>query len=67
MKDYMNDPNYSEFQIILDEEFAKSQSSIEECFEVTLKVIRKCSRSLNDDDCFKYTEKLRKWFGKVGV
>ena len=67
MKDYMNDPNYSEFQVILDDEFAKSQSSIEECFKVTLKVIRKCARNLNDDDCYKYTEKLKKWYNKGGI
>ena len=67
MKDYMNDPKYSEFQVIINEEFAKSQSSIEECFDATLKVIRKCARNLNDDDCYKYTEKLKKWFNKGGI
>tara|TARA_Y100001963_G_C6636960_1_gene379024 strand:+ start:478 stop:684 length:207 start_codon:yes stop_codon:yes gene_type:complete len=68
MKDYMNNPKYSEFQVILDEEFEKAnRKSVDDCFEETLDLIRGLARTLNDDDCYKYTEKLKKWLNKGGI
>ena len=65
MNDYLNDAEYSEFQVILDEEFEKAQKlDVDKAFDETLKVIRKLARQLNDDDCYNYTEKMKKWFNK---
>tara|TARA_R100000808_G_scaffold6763_1_gene19857 strand:+ start:1717 stop:1926 length:210 start_codon:yes stop_codon:yes gene_type:complete len=65
MKDYLNDGEYSEFQVILDKEFEKAQKlDVDKAFDETLKVIRKLARQLNDDDCYNYTEKMKKWFNK---
>ena len=64
-KDYLNNVEYSEFQVILDEEFEKAQKlDVDKAFDETLKVIRKFARQLNDDDCYNYTEKMKKWFNK---
>ena len=64
-KDYLNNAEYSEFQVILDEEFEKAQKlDVDKAFDETLKVIRKLARQLNDDDCYNYTEKMKKWFNK---
>ena len=64
-KDYLNNVEYSEFQVILDEEFEKAQKlDVDKAFDETLKVIRKLARQLNDDDCYNYTEKMKKWFNK---
>ena len=65
MNDYLNDGEYSEFQVILDDEFEKAQKlDVDKAFDETLKVIRKLARQLNDDDCYNYTEKMKKWFNK---
>tara|TARA_R100000781_G_C3973439_1_gene90979 strand:- start:229 stop:438 length:210 start_codon:yes stop_codon:yes gene_type:complete len=65
MNDYLNDGEYSEFQVILDDEFEKAQKlDVDKAFDETLKVIRKFARQLNDDDCYNYTEKMKKWFNK---
>ena len=67
-KDYFNDGKFSEFQVILDGEFEKSQKlDVDKAFDETLKVIRKLARQLNDDDCYKYHEQMKKWFNKVGI
>ena len=64
-RDYLNNEEYSEFQVILDEEFEKAQKlDVDKAFDETLKVIRKLARQLNDDDCYNYTEKMKKWFNK---
>ena len=64
-RDYLNDGEYSEFQVILDDEFEKAQKlDVDKAFDETLKVIRKLARQLNDDDCYNYTEKMKKWFNK---
>ena len=64
-RDYLNNEEYSEFQVILDEEFEKAQKlDVDKAFDETLKVIRKLDRQLNDDDCYNYTEKMKKWFNK---
>ena len=65
MNDYLNSEEYSEFQVILDDEFEKAQKlDVDKAFDETLKVIRKLARQLNDDDCYNYTEKMKKWFNK---
>ena len=65
MNDYLNDGEYSEFQVILDDEFEKAQKlDVDKAFDETIKVIRKLARQLNDDDCYNYTEKMKKWFNK---
>ena len=67
-KDYLNNVEYSEFQVILDEEFEKAQKlDVDKAFDETLKVIRKLARQLNDDDCYKYHEQMKKWFNKAGI
>ena len=67
-KDYFNDGKFSEFQVILDGEFEKSQKlDVDKAFDETLKVIRKLARQLNDDDCYEYHEQMKKWFNKVGI
>ena len=48
MKDYMNDPKYSEYQVILEDQFQQAEK-------------------LNVDDCYKYTERMKKWFNKGGI
>ena len=65
LRDYMNDPRYSEYQSILDSEFEKAQKlDVDKAFDETLKVIREFARQLDDDDCYKYTQKMKKWFNK---
>ena len=67
-KDYLNNVEYSEFQVILDEEFEKAQKlDVDKAFDETLKVIRKLARQLSDDDCYKYHEQMKKWFNKAGI
>ena len=67
-RDYLNDGEYSEFQVILDGEFEKAQKlDVDKAFDETLKVIRRLARQLNDDDCYKYHEQMKKWFNKVGI
>ena len=67
-RDYLNDGEYSEFQVILDGEFEKAQKlDVDKAFDETLKVIRKFARQLNDDDCYEYHEQMKKWFNKVGI
>ena len=68
MNDYLNSEEYSEFQVILDDEFEKAQKlDVDKAFDETLKIIRKLARQLNDDDCYEYHEQMKKWFNKVGI
>ena len=68
LRDYMNNPEFAEFQSILDSEFEKAQRlDVDKAFDETLKVIRKLARQLNDDDCYEYHEQMKKWFNKVGI
>ena len=67
-KDYFNDGEFSEFQIILDDEFEKAQKlDANECVLKTIKLINELAKQLNDDDCFEYTERLRKWLNRGGI
>ena len=68
MKDYMNDPKYSEFQNIIDEEFIKAQKvNASDCVLKTIVFINKLAKQLNDDDCFEYTERIKKWINRGGI
>ena len=65
LRDYINDPRYSEYQSILDSEFEKAQKlDVDKAFDETIKVIRGFARQLNDADCYNYTQKMKKWFNK---
>ena len=68
MKDYMNDPKYSEFQNIIDEEFIKAQKvNASDCVLKTIVFINKLAKKLNDEECYEYHEQMKKWFNKVGI
>ena len=68
MKDYMNSEEFSEFQIILDEEFEKAQKlDVSDCVDKTLKVIRKLAKNLSENDCYDYHDRMRKWFNRTGI
>ena len=59
LRDYMNNPEFAEFQSILDSEFEKAQKlDVNKAFDETLKVVREFARQLDDDDCYKYTQIL---------
>ena len=67
-KDYFNDGEFSEFQIILDDEFEKAQKlDANECVLKTIKLINELAKQLNDDDCYEYTKRLRKWLNRGGI
>jgi len=68
LRDYMNDPRYSEYQNILDEEFEKANKKTpSDCVLETIVFINKLARKLNDDDCYEYHEQMKKWFNKGGI
>jgi|TARA_B110000438_G_C15551714_1_gene537222 hypothetical protein len=68
MKDYMNDPKYSEYQVILEDQFQQAEKlNVDDCMMKTLELIRELAKQLNDDDCYKYTERMKKWFNKGGI
>ena len=67
-KDYFNDGEFSEFQIILHDEFEKAQKlDANECVLKTIKLINEFAKQLNDDDCFEYTERIKKWINRGGI
>ena len=68
MKDYMNDPKYSEFQNIIDEGFIKAHKlSASDCVLKTIVFIQDLARKLNDEECHKFHEQMKKWYNKVGI
>tara|TARA_R110002110_G_scaffold197833_1_gene407956 strand:+ start:106 stop:312 length:207 start_codon:yes stop_codon:yes gene_type:complete len=68
MKDYMNDPKYSEYQVILEEQFQQAEKfNVDDCIMKTLEFVRKQAKQLNDDDCYEYTQRMKKWFNKGGI
>ena len=65
---FKDDEEFSEYQIILDEEFEKAnKKSVEDCIEDTLDLIRGLSKILSEDDCYKYNEKMKSWYNKEGI
>ena len=68
LKDYMNDPRYSEYQQIVDEAFIESQKlTASDCVLKTIVFINELAKKLNDDECYKYTQQMKKWYNKVGI
>ena len=68
LKDYMNNPEYSEFQAIVDKEFVKANKhTTSDCVLRTIVFINKLARKLDDDECYEYHEQMKKWFNKVGI
>ena len=62
-RDYLNDGEYSEFQVILDKEFEKAQKlDANECVKQTIKLVNELAKQLNDDDCYEVTSKLKDFF-----
>ena len=68
LRDYMNDPRYSEYQNIIEEEFIKANKiTASNCVSKTIQFINKLARKLNDDECYEYHEQMKKWFNKGGI
>ena len=68
LRDYMNDPRYSEYQNIIEEEFIKANKiTASSCVSKTIQFINKLARKLNDEECYEYHEKMKKWFNKGGI
>ena len=68
MKDYANDPKYSEYQNIIDEEFIKAQKlNANDCTQKAIIFIQELARKLNDEECHKFHEQMKKWYNKVGI
>ena len=68
LKDYMNDPDYAEFQAIVDDAFIESQKlTASDCVLKTIVFINKLAKKLSDDENHKFTEQMKKWYNKVGI
>ena len=68
LRDYMNDHRYSEYQNIIEEEFIKANKiTASSCVSKTIQFINKLARKLNDEECYEYHEKMKKWFNKGGI
>ena len=68
LKDYMNDPRYSEYQQIVDEAFIETQKlTASDCVLKTIVFINKLSKKLSDDECYEYTQQMKKWYNKGGI
>ena len=66
--DYMNDPEFSEYQQIVDEAFIEAQKiNAGDCVAKTIKLINKLTKKLNEEETHEFTERMKKWFNKVGV
>ena len=68
LKDYMNDPRYSEYQQIVDEAFIEQQKlTASDCVLKTIVFINEISKKLNDEESHEFTERMKKWYNKVGI
>ena len=68
LRDYMNDPRYSEYQNIIEEEFIKANKiTASSCVSKTIQFINKLAKKLNDEECYEYHKQMKKWFNKVGI
>ena len=68
LRDYMNDPDYAEFQQIVDEAFIESQKmNVEDYVAKAIKFIRKISKKLNEKECYEFNERMKKWYNKGGI
>ena len=65
---YMNDPEYSEYQQIVDEAFIEQQKlTASDCVLKTIVFINKISKKLNGEESHEFKERMKKWFNKVGI
>ena len=68
LKDYMIDPRYSEYQQIVDEAFIETQKlTASDCVLKTIVFINKLAKKLSDDECYEYSEQMKKWYNKGGI
>ena len=68
LKDYMNDPRYSEYQQIVDDAFIETQKlTASDCVLKTIVFINKLSKKLSDEENQKFKERMKKWYNKVGI
>ena len=68
LRDYMNDPDYAEFQAIVDDAFIETQKlTASDCVLKTIVFINKLSKKLSDDECYEYAQQMKKWYNKVGI
>ena len=68
LRDYMNNPEFAEFQNVVDEAFKElNKKTPSDCVLETIVFINKLARKLNDDDCYEYHEQMKKWFNKGGI
>ena len=65
---YMNDPEYSEYQQIVDEAFIEQQKlTASDCVLKTIVFINEISKKLNDEESHEFIERMKKWYNKVGI
>ena len=65
---YMNDPEFSEFQQIVDEEFIKANKlNVEDYVAKAISFLKKISRKLNEEECYEFNERMKKWYNKGGI
>ena len=63
LRDYMNNPEFAEFQNVVDEAFKElNKKTPSDCVLETIVFINKLARKLNDDDCYEVTSKLKDFF-----
>ena len=68
LRDYMNDPRYSEYQQIVDEAFIEAQKlTASDCVLKTIVFINELAKKLSDDECYEYHEQMKKWYNKGGI
>ena len=68
LRDYMNDPDYAEFQAIVDDAFIEAQKlTASDCVLKTIVFINKLAKKLSDDECYEYSEQMKKWYNKGGI
>ena len=66
--DYMNDPEFSEFQAIVDDEIIKANKlNVEDYVAKAIKLLKKISRKLNEEECYEFNERMKKWYNKGGI
>ena len=68
LRDYMNNPEFAEFQNVVDKAFKElNKKTPSDCVLETIVFINKLARKLNDDDCYEYTQQMKKWYNKGGI
>ena len=68
LRDYMNDPDYAEFQAIVDDAFIETQKlTASDCVLKTIVFINELAKKLSDEENHKFEERMKKWYNKVGI